>query len=295
MSPCIRPSGRLGRRAGRLLWPLLLLLPLGGIESFAALFAPSADLWPRWQAHDPQSSETIDHGALSELVARFSRLDGEGVRRVDYAGLARDGRAELDAYIARLSATPIDGFDRPEQFAFWVNLYNALTLRVVADHWPVESIRDIDISPGWFSDGPWDRELVEVEGEALSLNDIEHRILRPIWGDARVHYVVNCAAVGCPNLSAKALTGAGHDRRLDAAARAYVNDPRGVGFVDGRLVVSSIYVWFQEDFGDEAALLAHLRRYAAPELAERLAKAQDIHDHAYDWTVNALESGSAAD
>ncbi len=100
-----------------------------------------------------------------------------------------------------LAATSADRLRRAEQFPFWINLYNALTVKVVLDHYPVEIIRDIDISPGLFADGPWGKKLVTVEGEALSLDDIEHRILRPIWKDPRLHYVLNCAALGVPIFS----------------------------------------------------------------------------------------------
>jgi hypothetical protein len=174
--------------------------------------------------------------------------------------------------------------------AFWINLYNALTLQVVARRHPVDSIRDIDISPGWFSDGPWDAVLVSVEGEALTLNDIEHRILRPIWRDPRIHYAVNCASLGCPNLAQTPYRARQLEAQLERAARAFVNHPRGVKAEQGRVTASRIYDWYREDFGtSEAELLAHLRRYAAPGLAARLAAAGAIAGYAYDWNLNGLE------
>jgi hypothetical protein len=214
--------------------------------------------------------------------------------RFDYGAVDADGRAALDGYVAHLAAQPIDRFSRREQLAYWVNLYNALTVRVVLEHYPVESIRDIDISPGLFADGPWDKALVTVAGEALTLNDIEHRILRPIWRDPRIHYAVNCASVGCPNLPADAFTGAGAEASLDAAARAYVNAPRGLRLKNGKVIVSSIYVWFKEDFGpNDAAILAHLARYAEPDLAAKLAGITKLDDHAYDWTLNDAEASGS--
>jgi hypothetical protein len=100
-----------------------------------------------------------------------------------------------------LTALEISGYSRPEQFAYWFNLCNALTIQVVLDHYPVESIRDIDVSPGQFADGPWKKESVTVQAEKVSLDDIEHLILRAIWIDQRIHYAVNCASVGCPDPS----------------------------------------------------------------------------------------------
>jgi hypothetical protein len=173
------------------------------------------------------------------------------------------------------------------QAAFWVNLYNALTVRTVLQHYPVAGIREIDISPGLFADGPWGAELVEVEGVPLSLDDIEHRILRPIWRDPRIHYAVNCAALGCPNLQREPFAAARLDAQLDAAARAFVGHPRGVAIEDDELIVSSIYRWFSEDFGaDDAAVIAHLRTYAPPDLARDLAGFTRIEDYAYDWNLN---------
>ncbi|SEA81124.1 DUF547 domain-containing protein [Rubrimonas cliftonensis] len=262
---------------------VLATAAVGGVER---ALAPDAKLWERWTAHDPASPLTVDHGPWDALLRRHL-VDAPGVNRVRYAAFTAADRAALDAYLAALQATPVDRLARPEQMAFWINLYNALTVDVVLEHHPVASIRDIDISPGLVADGPWGAKLAKVAGERLSLNDIEHRILRPIWRDARIHYAVNCAAVGCPDLRARAWTAAGLDAALDAAARSYVNDPRGVRAEAGRLVVSKIYDWFHEDFGGtDAALLAHLIRYAEPALAEALRGRTRIDDAEYDWALN---------
>ena len=248
--------------------------------------APEAELWERWTAHDPASTETIDHSAWDGILERFVAPGPDGVARFAYAAAARD-RAALDAYVDSLARTPVSRYARPEQMAYWINLYNALTVQVVLDRYPVESIRDIDISPGLFSDGPWGAKLAEAEGEALSLDDIEHRILRPVWRDARVHYAVNCASIGCPQLAVAAWTGAALEAQLEAAARAYVNHPRGVSVTEnGRLRLSKIYDWFAEDFGGRDGLAAHLLRFAAPELAAVLAGAPRIAGYEYDWALN---------
>ncbi|MEZ5670417.1 MAG: DUF547 domain-containing protein [Alphaproteobacteria bacterium] len=269
----------------RLLAILILLVPA------AAAAAPDAELWTRWTGHDPASQATVDHGAWSAFLARY-RVDGpDGIARVRYGAVTPADRAALDAYLDRMAATRVTALARAEQRAFWINLYNALTVRTVLDHFPVDSIRDIDISPGVFADGPWGAELVAVEGVPLTLDDIEHRILRPLWADPRTHYVVNCAALGCPDLPAAALTAATMEAALDAAARAYVNHPRGAAVTaDGELVVSSIFDWYAADFGgSDAAVIAHLARYAAPALASRLAGIDAIADDAYDWWLNRAE------
>jgi hypothetical protein len=253
----------------------------------AQLFGPpEPDLWPHWQAHDPAGTARIDHSAWTRLLDRHVRASPDGINRVDYQGLTRD-RAVLDGYVRQLAGTAIADYNRDEQFAYWVNLYNALTVQVILDHYPVDSIMDIDISPGLFSVGPWGAELVEVDGRPLTLDDIEHRILRPIWQDSRVHYAVNCAALGCPNLRRRAFTGDRLDEMLDAGARDFVNHPRGAAVRDGRLHTSSIYVWFREDFGgSDSGVIRHLRGHARPELAERLSGLTRIADHDYDWGLN---------
>jgi hypothetical protein len=160
-------------------------------------------------------------------------------------------------------------------------------VRLVLDFYPVKSIQDIDLGSGLLSSGPWDKKLIRIDGELVSLNDIEHRILRPIWRDPRLHYVVNCASVGCPNLQRAAFTAARMDAMLDRAASAYVNSRRGVRLDDGELVVSKIYSWFQDDFGgSENAVLEHLKKYADNDLVTKLAHATSISGYEYDWGLN---------
>jgi hypothetical protein len=269
---------------GLALQVLALLLVLAGPGARAA---PVAELWERWTAHEAQSRVTLDHGAWGSFLGTYVVEGADGINRLAYGRVTAADRAVLSAYIGRLAATPVGRLNRDEQRSFWINLYNALTVQVILDHYPVAGIRDIDISPGLLADGPWKKPLVAVEGADLSLDDIEHRILRPIWRDPRLHYAVNCAALGCPNLQPEPFTAANTEDLLERGARAYINHPRGARLEGGRLVVSSIYHWFREDFGDsEAGVLAHLRRYAGPELARDLEGVSRIGDHAYDWRLN---------
>jgi len=253
-----------------------------------AIAAPKSKLWPRWEAHEPASQIVVDHGDWSRLLGVYTRPAEDGVTRFDYAGLAAVDRPALDGCIAQLAATSVSRLNRGEQLAYWINFYNALTVQVVLDHYPISSILKINISPGFFAIGPWGKKLVTVEGEALSLDDIEHRILRPIWQDSRIHYAVNCASIGCPNLLPFAYTAEKVDTLLTENAIAYVNHPRGAYFQGGTLWVSNIYDWFQEDFGNsETGVLAHLREFAAPDLKARLRLVLDIGGYDYDWSLNA--------
>lgn len=252
----------------------------------AALAAPSARLWEYWSAHDPESTATIDHGAWNNWLGRFVIASPDGINRVAYASVSREDRAQLKNYIDKLAALAIRNYSRAQQRAYWINLYNALTIDIVLEHFPLESIRDI--SSGWFSSGPWGLKLVTIEGEKLSLDDIEHRILRPIWQDPRIHYAVNCASLGCPNLQPLAFTPDNSDSLLQAAAREFINNPRAARINDNRLQVSSIYHWFEQDFGgNDAGVIAHLKQYAAADLAAALATIERISGHDYDWQINA--------
>lgn len=268
---------------------VLIWIAVSGSVMFESLFAPKADPWPRWETHDPTSTRTIDHSGWTEFLKTRRELDTDGIARIDYAGVTPADRSRLSHYLDRLTAIPISHFARSEQFAYWVNLYNALTVATILDHYPVDSIRSIDISEGWLASGPWDAKLIAVEGVDLTLNDIEHRILRPIWRDPRIHYVVNCASVGCPNIPAVALTGSDLEEALNQAARDYINSPRGVSIAGDTATISSIYGWYQEDFGNsKPSVIRHLTRYADADLAHRL-KLVDPYalDYAYDWDLNA--------
>ncbi|MCF8109509.1 MAG: DUF547 domain-containing protein [Desulfohalobiaceae bacterium] len=257
--------------------------------SFPAVLsaAPKADLWEYWEQHDPDSSLRLDHSVWSGLLKDNITPGPEGINRFDYQGITEKDRRRLDSYIQALAGTQIGSLSRASQKPFWINLYNALTVQVVLDHYPVESIKDIDISPGFFASGPWGKKLVRVEDKELSLNDIEHRILRPVWKDPRIHYGVNCASLGCPNLQTEAYTPQNIETLLDKGARAYVNHPRGVDIDGGDLVVSSIYTWFQEDFGgSDTGVIEHLMHYAEPELKNKLQGFDAIDDDHYDWSLN---------
>ncbi|WP_158639207.1 DUF547 domain-containing protein [Elioraea rosea] len=242
----------------------------------------------------PRAAAAAAAVSLEALLARYVVPHEDGIARVRYAAWAAsaEDRAALSAWIEAEAARAPSRMPREEAFAYWANLYNALTLKEVLDHFPVRSIRDIasrgvPFDPkGWF--GPWRTRLVTVEGRRLSLDDIEHGIMRPTFGDPRVHYAVNCAALGCPNLRPAPWRTASLERDLDEAASAFVNHRRGVTVrPDGGLRVSSIYVWFAEDFGGRDAVPAHLRRHAAPPLAARLGPDARIAEDAYDWSLNA--------
>ena len=273
----------------KLLAPLaaFFFVLMGAVSPVAA--APAAELWGRWMAQDPDSTLGVDHSTWDGFVTTYVAQGDDGVNRVAYGRVTDVDRTALANYIGRLETVAVSKLTRAQQLPYWINLYNALTVQVVLDHYPVASIRDIDISPGLFADGPWGKKLVTIEGEEVSLDDIEHRILRPIWKDPRIHYAVNCASIGCPNLQTVAFTADNTDSLLNEAARAYINHPRGARVEDGKLTVSSIYDWFKADFGGtDETVIAHLNRYAEGALKNALDGIEEIDGYAYDWALNDL-------
>lgn len=244
-----------------------------------------------WEEHDDRNADTIDHSVWQGILDGYLRTDDpSGIHLFDYAGLHANeaDRERLLGYLEGLEAVDPRIYSRDEQMAYWINFYNALTVETILGHYPVDSIREIHEGIVPLS-GPWGDERATVLDQSLTLDNMEHDILRAIWKDPRIHYAVNCASLGCPNLAPDVYTAARLEEMLEQGARDYVNHPRGAELLDESFgVVSSIYTWFQEDFGgNEAGVIEHLRRYAGPELAEALRSFEGSLDYEYDWSLNA--------
>jgi hypothetical protein len=234
------------------------------------------------------SAKAPDHSAWTKLLASHLRQRPDGVMGVAYGRWKAEGREPLAAYLAMLQQVEVTALSRRDQFAFWANLYNARTIALVLERFPLASIKEINLGGSLFGSGPWRAKLMRVEGVDLSLDDVEHEILRKLWRDPRVHYALNCASIGCPDLPREAFSGVALEAMLERGARAYVNHPRGVRVEGGMVTASRIYSWFAADFGNEAALLAHWRRYAIGQQAEALAQARRIAGYDYDWRLNTV-------
>lgn len=241
-----------------------------------------------WQASNESSQARIDHSLWQLVLDEYLVSDDpSGVNLVDYQGLV-DEPSELRDYLSKLISLDPRDYNRAEQFAYWVNLYNALTMQVVADHYPVDSI--LKISSGPLPSGPWDDKLATIAGQKISLNDIEHRILRAYWHDHRIHFAVNCASIGCPNVQKRAFTSENTESLLELAAREFLQHPRGLEINSDGLKLSSIFDWYREDFGsNETEVLELLAKYFEPEIqAKMMAAANDV-SYDYDWTLNDIE------
>lgn len=262
------------------------ILELNAMSKANAVTLMTASVTEQFSKINTSSQKTIDHKAFSQLLKQYVKADKNGLNRVDYKGF-KTKQSALKSYIKTLETVKVTSLSKSEQFAYWANLYNAVTINVVLDAYPVKSIKDIDISPGIFSNGPWGKKLVTIEGTKISLDDIEHQILRKVHKDPRVHYAVNCASVGCPNLQNQAFDGKNLQAQLNRAARDYVNSNRGAVVKGNRLAISKIYVWFKKDFGgNDRGVLAHLKKHADKDLKAKITKIGSINSSFYDWTLN---------
>lgn len=254
--------------------------------SSIVIAAPSKKLWNVWLPYQANSTKTIDHHLYQDFLNKYVDTNQNGVNLVRYSKVTAKDRASLEKYLAQMGQVPIADYNRNVQLAYWINVYNALTIDTVLQHYPVKSIRDIKLG-GFFSSGPWEAKLITIDNRAVSLNDIEHRIIRPIWNDPRTHYALNCASYSCPNLQKQAYTGATVKKMLTSDAKAYINSKRGVYIENNKLYVSSIYDWYQEDFGgNQKSVIKHLEKYASPSLKQQLQQYSKITGYRYNWQLN---------
>ncbi|MEZ5457892.1 MAG: DUF547 domain-containing protein [Steroidobacteraceae bacterium] len=261
-----------------------------GLLMLAALLAPSPGV-----AASPFDHQHALYGGVLQRHVR------NGL--VDYAALQRE-RAPLDRYAAQLAAVErqvVDGWSRDQRLAFWINAYNALTLRTIIDHYPIRRGSLVGIAfPAnsiWQIAGAFKDARHRVAGQRLSLDDIEHRIIRPSFSEPRVHVALVCAARSCPVLRAEPYVAVRLDAQLTEQSRRFAADRNhGVRATSGRrgVEVSSIFKWFGEDFAplgagdDTRGVLAFLAAYSDdPELLPRLRdRTTTVRYLDYDWTLN---------
>ena len=287
-----RPKGTLRLLVPTIAWFIRLSLTMTALTSAPSAWAASTDqLWAHWSTHAPQPAVSLCHQPWQTLLSRYVVESDDGINRVAYSDFDDSSKTLLDQYLTTLSNLQPTQLNQTQQLAYWVNLYNALTVQVVLDHPKKDSIRSMG---PLLSFGPWDKAYLTIEGKPVSLNDIEHRILRPIWQDHRLHFVLNCASIGCPNLSRTAYTQENAEDSLAQAERTFLQHPRALAFHDKDVLqLSSLFDWYLEDFAeDERALLAYLAAQR-PDLAEALLNfpvgSSSNIDYVYDWSLNAVD------
>lgn len=221
-----------------------------------------------------------DHSVWNELLGKHVKEDG----MVDYRGFIRD-REKLEAYLKTISSNPPDRekWSEEEQLAYWINAYNAFTVKLIVDNYPVESIRDL---------GPklkiplikdvWHYKFFKIGGQESSLDEIEHGILRKEFEEPRIHFAINCASFSCPPLLNEAFVPERIDKQLDQVAKSFINDPKRNKISKDKAEISSIFSWFKGDFTKNGSLIDFLNQYSKVKLSSN-AKISHLD---YDWSLN---------
>ncbi len=269
----------------RLAWTLLLAASCGGpaAEPIRGDLASVVDEALR------EGTAGFDHAAWDDILSRFTRDNG---RKFDYAGLKKEEKT-LTSYLDAIAAADLASLRAPELEALFINAYNAYTVRTILDRvsangdFEIESIRDIE--------EVFTRETHVVGGFRLSLDNIEHNILRPTFRDPRLHFAVNCASISCPPLSTDAFEGARLDEQLEAATTSALQNPDYASIEGDALLLTKILEWYGTDFvnpdyrGSERNLAAFVARYASEDVRRFLEERKhevDVRFRDYDWRLN---------
>ncbi len=200
-----------------------------------------AFLFSACKVKDYQSdSRPVTHEMWDSLLQQHVSEDG----KVNYQGFKRDS-VRLNEYLNLLSKNhPSEqNWSREEQLAYWINAYNAFTVKLVVDNYPVQSIKDIKKGIA-FVNSVWDIKFIQIEGRSYDLNNIEHGILRPKFKEPRIHFAINCASASCPKLLNRAYKADRLDKQLDEAAQAFLSDPFKNKIAADRIEISKIFSWF---------------------------------------------------
>jgi len=231
-------------------------------------------------APSKKGSKSIDHEPWTVLLQKYVDQDG----LVNYRGFQKDS-LNLNAYLDDLSTNPPDEktWSDEEQIAYWINAYNAFTVKLINDHYPLESIKDIGSAiqiP--FINSPWDIRFIEINGIILDLNNIEHSILRKKFNEPRIHFAINCASLSCPMMRREAYVGDKLDAQLEEQAIQFINDSKRNNITKTHAEVSGIFNWFKGDFTKNGSLKDFLNLYAKIKIDEDAR----ISSMDYDWSLN---------
>lgn len=192
---------------------------------------------------------------------------------VDYKSI-KANKKELDGIIKTFSTTAaMSTWNKNDQLAFWINVYNAFTIDLIVNNYPIKSIQNLD------GGKPWDVKRITIAGKKYSLNNIENDIIRPQFKDARIHFAVNCGAKSCPPLLNGAFFGKSLDAQLDAVTKKFINNPKYQSIAASKLTLSKIFDWYVTDFGDK---IAFLNKYSTI----KVNKNSSVVFKDYDWTLN---------
>jgi hypothetical protein len=224
------------------------------------------------------TQEHLKHESWTKLLNKYVSVEGS----VNYAGLKKE-EAKLDAYLKVLSENhPTDAWAKEDQLAFWINAYNAFTVKLIVKNYPVKSIKELGGSI-YKVNTPWDIKFIKIGEETYDLNNIEHDIIRKEFEEPRIHFAVNCASVSCPILRNEAFVGSKLDTQLDDQAKAFINDKSKNDIQVKSAKLSKIFRWFKGDFEKAKKTVEDfINKYSTVKITKRT----EIDYNDYIWELN---------
>ena len=240
-------------------------------------------VWAQWNKSNETNPAIIDHRLFDGFLKTYVVTNHpSGINRFRYADVSRRDNKTLKKYIKQLSSIDPRDFRKTEQKAYWLNLYNALTLESLLKLYPISALDHHRFSR---------RVEARVAGQKMTLADIEQRILRPVWGDYKLVFGLSCATLGCPAIHPQAFTAANTDKLLKQYVGEFINHPRGLVINKQELCVSKIFDWYRQDFGsDDRHLLRLFAHYADDNKALYILGFSGEITYAYDKRINAPET-----
>lgn len=208
------------------------------------------------------------HESFDNLLRKHISSSG----KVNYSGFKSD-EGKLDTYLASLEAMSPSGWSRKKTMAFWINAYNAYTIKLILKNHPVTKITDLH------GGKPWDAKWIKLNGQTLSLNNIENDILRPTYKDARIHFAVNCAAKSCPPILNRAWTESNLNSNMEKQAKLFINNSKFNNISADKVELSKIFEWYAGDFGD---LITYINKYSTTKVNANA----NVSYREYDWNLN---------
>lgn len=231
--------------------------------------------------HIKGNDNLLSHEAWTVLVKKHVGADG----LVDYRGFIKD-KTELEAYLQKVSDNPPPlSSSNNDKIAYWLNAYNAFTIKLIIDHYPVKSIKDLGGKHQViFINTPWDRKFFKIGGKTMTLNRIEHRILRRDFTEPRIHFALNCASLSCPKLRREAYDGSKLDEQLTNQAREFLKDTSRNQVREDPPQLSAIFNFYGKDMTKWSgkSLISFINQYS-PSMLKENVKAEYMD---YNWNLN---------
>lgn len=225
------------------------------------------------------TSNPPSHNLYTQLLQKYADDSGW----VNYKGLISE-RKQLEEYLQTLSNNPPgEQWSTNEQIAYWINAYNAFTLKLIIDHYPVKSIKDIGFPVQIpFVNTPWQKKFFSIGGDKMDLDEIEHNILRNKFNEPRIHFALVCASRSCARLRREAYTGSKLDQQLNEQARSFLANKNKNKITADNAAVSSYFKWFKKDFTKNGTVREYINQYAPVKINE----GAPISYLKYDWRLN---------